>query len=438
MMKNAFECLLRKRNSKGILPSSSSSSVRCIAQKKNLCSSSTTQTQTAAARTVPRERVECVVIGAGVVGLAVARELALRGREVLVLDSAPTFGTATSSRNSEVIHAGIYYPPNSLKAILCVRGREMLYKYCSVHNIPHKQIGKLIVATGASEIPKLDDLMNRGIQNGVDGLRKIEASEAKRMEPELQCVKALLSPASGIVDTHSLMLSLVGEAESHRTTFSYNTTVIGAHLEGNRIYVHVSETKHLENWNVRNLLHPELVLIPELVVNSTGLSATALANRFDGLHSGVVPSGYYARGCYFTLSNTRFRPFNHLIYPIPEDGGLGVHVTLDLDGQVRFGPDVEWIEGIDDISSFLNRFDYSVCVNRSKRFYPEIRKYYPNLKDGSLEPGYAGIRPKLSGPRQSPVDFLIQAVNADCHSTMPICAQNVLAAVTCYMLLLHF
>ena len=153
-----------------------------------------------------------------------------------------------------------------------------------------------------------------------------------------------------------------GEAESHRTTFSYNSTVIGAHLEGNRIYLHVSETKHLENWNVRNLLLPELVLIPELVVNSTGLSATALANRFDGLHSGVVPSGYYARGCYFTLSNTRIRPFNHLIYPIPEDGGLGVHVTLDLDGQVRFGPDVEWIEGIDDISSFLNRYSFYILL----------------------------------------------------------------------------
>ncbi|GMY19954.1 L-2-hydroxyglutarate dehydrogenase, mitochondrial isoform X1 [Fagus crenata] len=414
MLKHGFECLVRNRNSKAIItPSSSSSRRRCIALR-NLCSKTQTQKEaaTSTARTVPRERAECVVIGAGVVGVAVARELALRGKQVLVLDSAPTFGTGTSSRNSEVIHAGIYYPPNSLKAILCVRGREMLYKYCYEHDIPHKQIGKLIVATTTSEIPKLIDIMNRGIQNGVDGLRMIEGSEAKRMEPELQCVKALLSPVSGIVDTHSLMLSLVGEAENHRATFSYNTTVIGAHLEGNNICLHVSETKHLEEWNGRCLLHPELVLIPELVVNSTGLSALALAKRFDGLHSGVVPSKYYARGCYFTLSNTRISPFKHLIYPIPEDGGLGVHVTLDLDGQVKFGPDVEWIEGIDDISNFLNRFDYSVCANRAKQFYPEIRKYYPNLKDGSLEPGYAGIRPKLSGPRQSPVDFLIQGEDA--------------------------
>ncbi|XP_062166027.1 L-2-hydroxyglutarate dehydrogenase, mitochondrial isoform X2 [Alnus glutinosa] len=355
MLKLAIECVLR--NSKGIIPSSPSSPslIRCM-MRKDLCTRTHTEATT--------ERAECVVIGAGVVGLAVARELTLRGREVLVLDSAPTFGTGTSSRNSEVIHAGIYYHPHSLKAILCVRGREMLYKYCSEHDIPHKQIGKLIVATGTSEIPKLNDLMNHGIRNGVDGLRMIEGSEAKRMEPELQCVKALLSPVSGVVDTHSLMLSLVGEAENYRTTFSYNTTVIGAHIEGNNFCLHVSETKHLENWNGRSLLHPELILIPDLVVNSTGLSAPALAKRFDGLHSGVIPSAYYARGCYFTLSNTRIPPFNHLIYPIPEDGGLGVHVTLDLDGQVKFGPDVEWIEGIDDISGFLNRYSFYIPLFR--------------------------------------------------------------------------
>ncbi|KAG2689848.1 hypothetical protein I3760_09G158900 [Carya illinoinensis] len=403
MLKHALERLLR--NSERNLRSSFSLSSSRIMRRRSLCTK-------AARAEIGRERADCVVIGAGVVGLAVARELALRGKEVLVLDSAPTFGTGTSSRNSEVIHAGIYYPPHSLKAILCVRGREMLYKLCSEHDIPHKQIGKLIVATGASEIPKLNNLMNLGIQNGVDGLRMIESSEAKIMEPELQCVKALLSPVSGIVDTHSLMQSLVGEAESHRTTFSFNTTVIGAHLERNNLCLHVSDTKRLENLNGRFLLHPDLVLIPELVVNCTGLSAPALAKRFDGLHSGVIPPAYYARGCYFTLSSTRNPPFSHLIYPIPEDGGLGVHVTVDLDGQVKFGPDVEWIKGIDDISSFLNRFEYSVCPDRAKRFYPEIRKYYPNLTDGSLEPGYAGIRPKLAGPQHSPVDFVIQGEDA--------------------------
>nr|GMD84493.1 L-2-hydroxyglutarate dehydrogenase, mitochondrial isoform X1 [Ipomoea batatas] len=359
-------------------------------------------------KSVARERVDAVVVGAGIVGIAVARELAVKhGRDVLVIDSAPTFGTGTSSRNSEVIHAGIYYPPNSLKARFCVRGKELLYKYCKDHEVPHKEIGKLIVATGSSEIPKLSALMTRGIENGVDGLRMIEAYEARRLEPELQCIKALWSPTSGIVDTHSLMLSLVGEAESHGTTFTYNTAVIGGHLDGNQIHIRVSESSTLTNRHMNSPLSPDLILIPRLVVNSAGLSATAVAKRFSGLNSGAIPNAYYARGCYFTLSNTS-TPFTHLIYPIPEVGGLGVHVTLDLNGQVKFGPDVEWIEGIDDVSNFLNMFDYSVCEDRAKLFYPAIRKYYPGLKDGSLEPGYAGIRPKLSGPEVGFTDFVVQ------------------------------
>ncbi|XP_022767920.1 L-2-hydroxyglutarate dehydrogenase, mitochondrial isoform X1 [Durio zibethinus] len=362
-------------------------------------------------RNAPKEKAECVVIGAGIVGLAVARELSLKGKEVLVLDSAPTFGTATSSRNSQVIHAGIYYPPNSLKARFCVRGRNLLYQYCSQRGIPHKQIGKLIVATGPSEIPKLNQLFNRGILNGVEGLRMLDASEAIKMEPELHCVKALLSPASGILDSHSLMLSLVGEAETKGTTFSYNTTVIGGHLEGNQMALHVSETKTLANWDGNTPLQPDLILIPKFVVNSSGLSAPALAKRFRGLNTATIPPAYYARGSYFTLSNsnsTRHPSFKHLIYPIPEEGGLGVHVTLDLDGQLKFGPDVEWIHHVPDTTSFLNRFKYSVSAERVLRFYPEIRKYYPNLKDGSLLPGYAGIRPKLSGPGQPASDFVIQ------------------------------
>ncbi|KAF5750342.1 L-2-hydroxyglutarate dehydrogenase mitochondrial isoform X1 [Tripterygium wilfordii] len=354
------------------------------------------------------EKVDCVVIGAGVVGLAVARELASRGKEVLVLDSASTFGTGTSSRNSEVIHAGIYYPLNSLKALLCVRGRELLYKYCSEYGVPHKQIGKLIVATRPSEIPKLNHLMQCGTKNGVLDLRMLEGFEAMRMEPELQCVKALLSPVTGIVDSHSLMLSLVGDAESHRTSFCYNTTVIGGHVEGDSVHLYISKNKDLENWDGNFPLDLELVLVPRLVVNSSGLSAMALAKRFHGLDSAAIPPAYYARGCYFTLSNTRSPPFKRLIYPLPEDGGIGVHVTLDLDGQVKFGPDVEWIDGIDDISSFLDKYDYTVNANRAERFYLEIRKYFPNLKDKSLEPGYAGIRPKICGRGQSPTDFLIQ------------------------------
>ncbi|KAK7364906.1 hypothetical protein VNO80_13652 [Phaseolus coccineus] len=357
---------------------------------------------------VPKERVECVVIGAGVVGIAVAKALALKGREVLVVESAPTFGTGTSSRSSEVIHAGIYYPANSFKAVFCVRGREMLYEYCSKHDIPHKQIGKLIVATRSSEIPKLYDILNCGIQNGVDGLKMVDGVDAMKMEPELQCMKAILSPLTGIVDSHSLMLSLVGEAENHGATFTYNSTVIGGHVEGNDICVHLTETDRLKEWKGTSILHPELLLSSKLVVNSTGLSAPVLAKRFSGLKSEVVPSSYYARGCYFTLSNTKASPFRHLIYPIPEDGGIGVHVTIDLNGQVKFGPNVEWIDSVDDISSFQNKFDYSINPNRAEKFYPEIRKYFPNLKDGSLVPGYSGIRPKLSGPSQLPADFVIQ------------------------------
>ncbi|KAL4300682.1 hypothetical protein AHAS_Ahas17G0225300 [Arachis hypogaea] len=351
---------------------------------------SSTQTATTTSYSVPREKVDCLVIGAGVVGIAIARALALKGREVFVVESDSTFGTATSSRNSEVIHAGIYYPRNSLKA----------------------SHSSLLVATRSSEIPKLNDILNHGIQNGIDSLRMIDGIEAMKMEPELQCVKAVLSPVSGIVDSHSLMLALVGEAESHRTTFTYNSAVIGGHLEGNQICVHVSETNSLKEWNgTSTALNPDLVLVPNLVVNSAGLSAPALAKRFTGLPSEVIPSAYYARGCYFTLSNTKTTPFEHLIHPIPEDGGLGMHVTLDLNGQVKFGPDVEWIDSIDDISSFLNKFDYSVHANRAEQFYLEIRKYYPNLKDGSLEPGYSGIRPKLSGPGQPPVDFVVQGEN---------------------------
>ncbi|MBA0848974.1 hypothetical protein Goshw_009406 [Gossypium schwendimanii] len=407
-------------------------------------------------RNAPKEKAECVVIGAGIVGLAVARELSLKGKEVLVLDSAPTFGTATSSRNSEVIHAGIYYPSNSLKARFCVRGRKLLYHYCSQRGIPHSQIGKLIVATGTSEIPKLNQLFNRGVQNGVQNLRMLDASEAIKMEPELHCVKALLSPASGILDSHSLMLSLVGEAETNGATFSYNTAVIGGHLEGNQMVLHVCETKTLTNWDGNTPLQLDLLLMPKIVVNSSGLSAPTLAKRFHGLNTAVIPPAYYARGSYFILSNansTRHPPFKHLIYPVPEEGGLGVHVTLDLDGQLKFGPDVEWIPhevctsfdisfvevrrailgvGIRAVPSVAvlwlckctgfeirkrtnfvlefisDKFDYSVSADRVARFYPEIRKYYPNLKDGSLIPGYAGIRPKLHGPEQSVCDFVIQ------------------------------
>lgn len=371
---------------------------------------SASRTLVSAGGGVPLETADAVVIGAGVVGLAVAREFALKGRDVLVVEAASTFGTGTSSRNSEVIHAGIYYPPQSLKAELCVRGRELLYKFCSDRGIPHKQLGKLIVATRASEISKLEQILNRGMENGVEDLRMMEGSLAMEMEPELYCVKALLSPSSGIVDSHAFMLSLVGEAENLGATISYNAVVIGGQVKDNSLHLQISESKDLENCSNKSTFQPQLVIIPKIVINSAGLSAIHLAKRIEGLKHRFIPASYFARGCYFTLSNTK-SPFSHLIYPIPEDGGLGVHVTLDLNGQVKFGPDVEWIDDVDDISSFLNRFDYSVNSNRSSRFYPEIRKYFPNLRDGSLEPGYSGIRPKLSGKGHLPSDFIIQGEN---------------------------
>ncbi|XP_076904267.1 L-2-hydroxyglutarate dehydrogenase, mitochondrial-like [Bidens hawaiensis] len=375
-------------------------------QKVNLKIDNTLAIALVRHKDLPTLEADCVVIGAGAVGIAVARELSLnygRRRNVLVLESAPTFGTGISSRSSQVVHAGIYYPPKvSLLQYTKLVSEED--GYCKQHEIPHNQIGKLIVATRNEEVPKLSYLLNRGNENGVEGLKMIQASEAMAMEPQLQCIR---SPASGII---SQLVSLVGEAESHGTTFCYNNTVVGAHLEGNQIHLHISETESVKNWDQ---LHPDIILLPKLVVNSAGLSSAAVARCFSGINPRVIPSYYYARGCYFSLSNTRVPPFKHLIYPIPEDGGLGVHVTLDLDGQVKFGPDVEWLDPIDDVSSLQNKFDYTVCGDRVKKFYPEIRKYYPLLKDDSLQPGYSGIRPKISGPGEGFADFIIQG--EECH-----------------------
>ncbi|KAM3352092.1 hypothetical protein ACQJBY_023773 [Aegilops geniculata] len=363
---------------------------------------------------IPREAADAVVVGAGAVGLAVARALAMAGREVVVVEAASSFGTGTSSRNSEVIHAGIYYPPRSLKANLCVRGREMLYKYCAERAIPHKRLGKLIVATGVAETAKLDMLLKSAKDNGVDDLQMMEGYQAMEMEPELRCLKALLSPSTGIVDSHSFMLSLLADAENLGATISYNTAIISGHVGDEGIELHISESKELENHSIGSPVLPQIVLLPKLLINAAGLSAIPLAKRLDGLDQAFVPPAYYARGCYFTLSQTK-SPFSHLIYPLPEDGGIGVHVTLDLNGLVKFGPDVEWLDGkMDDMSCFLNRFDYSVNPTRCSGFYSVIRKYFPNLKDGSLEPGYSGIRPKLSGPGQRPSDFVIQG--EDVHS----------------------
>ena len=331
----------------------------------------------------PFESVDCVVIGAGVVGLAVARALALAGREVIVVEAAEGIGTETSSRNSEVIHAGIYYPKGSLMARTCVEGRRLLYAYCAEHGVPHLNCGKLIVATNEAESEKLAEIRGRAEANGVEGMRLLDASEARALEPTLHCTAALRSPRTGIIDSHSYMLALQGDAESRGAMFAFHSPVKQGRVVEGGIELEVGGT---EPMNLRC----------RLVVNSAGLHAPALAHKFVGLPSDRIPPAYYAKGNYFTLAGRS--PFSRLIYPVPVPGGLGVHITVDLGGQAKFGPDVEWIDGI----------DYTVDPHRADKFYAAVRRYWPDLKDGALQPGYAGIRPKIV-PQGAPAqDFTIQ------------------------------
>ena len=321
----------------------------------------------------PFESVDCVVIGAGVVGLAVARALALAGREVIVVEAAEGIGTETSSRNSEVIHAGIYYPKGSLMARTCVEGRRLLYAYCAEHGVPHLNCGKLIVATNEAESEKLAEIRGRAEANGVEGMRLLDASEARALEPNLHCTAALLSPRTGIIDSHSYMLALQGDAESRGAMFAFHSPVKQGRVVEGGIELEVGGT---EPMNLRC----------RLVVNSAGLHAPALAHKFVGLPSDRIPPAYYAKGNYFTLAGRS--PCSRLIYPI----------TVDLGGQAKFGPDVEWIDGI----------DYTVDPHRADKFYAAVRRYWPDLKDGALQPGYAGIRPKIV-PQGAPAqDFTIQ------------------------------
>ncbi len=328
------------------------------------------------------ESVECVVIGAGVVGLAVAREMAISGIETVVLEASNAIGQGTSSRNSEVIHAGIYYPPGSLKARLCVEGRRKLYAFCDSHGVEYRRCGKLIVATDPAEIPELDTIRERAIANGVDDLVWLGASDAVKLEAQLACSAALLSPSTGIVDSHGLMLALQGDAESHGAAIALEAPVEGATLSGSGIDLNVGGGQPMQ-------------LSARIVVNAAGLGAAELANRFEGLDSRHVPETWIAKGNYFRLRGRA--PFSRLIYPVPEPGGLGVHITIDLGGQARFGPDVEHVDDI----------DFAVNAARGDLFYEAIRKYWPGLKQDTLEPDYAGIRPKL-GTRDRPIgDFVI-------------------------------
>ncbi len=332
------------------------------------------------------DRVDAVVIGAGVVGLAVARALALsparRGTDMLVLEAGPAIGTGTSSRNSEVIHAGLYYPDGSLKARLCVQGRQQLYAYCEARGIGHRRCGKLIVATDEAQLPQLLALQRKAAANGVDDLELLSPQQAQRLEPELRCVAALHSPQTGIVDSHGLMLALQGDFENAGGTVALHSPVASARFTD-------------EGWV---LVMPDgQTLLTPVLVNAAGLQAPALARRFEGLDARHVPQAFYAKGNYFTLAGRS--PFSRLIYPVPEAAGLGVHLTLDLGGQAKFGPDVEWVDSPEDLQ---------VDPRRADGFYAEVRKYWPRLEDGALLPGYAGIRPKISGPGEVAHDFLIQ------------------------------
>ena len=332
------------------------------------------------------DRIQTVVLGAGVVGLAVARQLALEAREVLLLEAADAFGTGTSSRNSEVIHAGIYYPEGSLKAKLCVAGRKMLYAYCQDRHIPHKQCGKLIVATSASQVAQLASIQANADANGVvgaDQLSLLSSAQAQAMEPALQCEAALWSSGTGIIDSHALMLSYLGDFENAGGMLALNSQFLSAQV------VHeAGQTQFI----VRTADGTEL--LADQVVNSTGLIAPQVARQFAESNLAPLPLAYYAKGNYFSLTGRS--PFSRLIYPVPEAAGLGVHLTLDMAGQAKFGPDVEWVESPDDLS---------VNPSRGDAFYAEVRKYWPGLKDGALMPSYAGIRPKINAPHEKAADF---------------------------------
>ena len=329
------------------------------------------------------DRVDCVVVGAGVIGLAVARRLAQAGREVVVLEAAEGIGTVTSSRNSEVIHAGIYYKAASLMARMCVTGKKMLYQYCADHGVPHKNCGKLIVATTPKEAEKLQSIRAHAEANGVLDMQMLSGEAARALEPALNCDAALLSPSTGIIDSHAFMLALRGDAEAAGAALAFHTPLLHARVVAGKIELDAGGDA-------------PMTLECRLLVNSAGLNAPAVARGIDGMPLASIPRAYLAKGNYFSCS--RKAPFSHLIYPVPEPGGLGVHLTLDMAGQARFGPDVEWVDTI----------DYAVDPARAERFYPAIRKYWPSLPDGALMPSYSGMRPKIVPPAVASQDFVIQ------------------------------
>lgn len=328
------------------------------------------------------DSVDCIIIGAGVVGLAVARAMARKGREVLILEKAAAFGTETSSRNSEVIHAGVFYTHGSLKERLCVEGRDKMYAFCDAYGVAYKRTTKLIYAADDAEIDRLRALRAHAAASGVH-LTWLDGADVRRLEPELRCAAALHSPLSGIVDSHALMLALLGDAEAHGAGIAYNSEVVAGRAADGGVEL---ETGGADATSLR----------ARTVINCAGLGAQAVGRAVQGTIPGSVPAQHYAKGSYFYLSGKA--PFARLVYPLPGQASLGLHYTRDLAGQGRFGPDLEWVETL----------DYRVQEDRESLFYAAIRRYWPGLPDGALRPGYSGIRPKIQGPGEPARDFVIQ------------------------------
>ena len=331
--------------------------------------------------------VDCLVIGAGVVGLAIARHFAMSGREVFVVEKTSDIGSQTSSRNSEVIHAGIYYPKSSLKAKLCVRGKELLYKYCDENHIAYRMCGKLIVAVNDIQVSQLIDIRAHGYANGVNDIEYLNQAAVQSLEPELNSRCALLSPSTGILDSHAYMLQLQADLEAHGGSCVFNSKLklLSADDEGVELTLNGDEAR------VR----------ARTCINSAGLSAVSLVEQSELISRDLLPNPYFAKGSYFSYAGNV--PFSRLVYPVPEPGGLGVHLTLDLQGGAKFGPDVEWLNTKD-----IAEFEYLVDPEKRDRFYSAASQYWPSIEKARMQPNYSGIRPKISGPGEAAADFMIQ------------------------------
>lgn len=332
-------------------------------------------------------KVDCIVIGAGVVGLAIAKEMAEQGLETILLEREKSFGTITSSRNSEVIHAGLYYPTESLKAKLCVYGNKLLYEYCEKNHVSAKKCGKLIVATDSSQLEILEKIHHQAISNGVKDLSIIDSNEARTLEPHLSCISAIYSGSTGIIDSHGLMLSLLGDFESAGGHIAYQSPLLSAkYIKSNlfSVYVGGNSNTHIQT---------------NFLINCAGLSAPKVAQLIEGMPADKIPKAYFAKGNYFSLKSKS--PFKRLIYPIPQPGGLGIHLTIDMNGTAKFGPDVEWL----NIES-ETEINYQVCEDRSSQFYSSIKQYWPGIKDDCLVADYSGVRPKITAAGS--IDFLFQ------------------------------